>query len=53
VLGGGFGEGLLEGADEVCIGGFEGMLLGDRGSLVILSAFLVAHISCEAAWAYL
>jgi hypothetical protein len=28
VLGGGFGEGLLEGADEVCIGGFERMLLG-------------------------
>jgi hypothetical protein len=28
VLGRGFGEGLLEGADEVCVGGFEGMLLG-------------------------
>jgi len=28
VLGGGFGEGLLEGADKVCVGGFEGMLLG-------------------------
>jgi len=28
VLGGGFGEGLLEGANEVCVGGFEGMLLG-------------------------
>ena len=28
VLGGGFGEGLLDGADKVCVGGFEGMLLG-------------------------
>ena len=28
VLGSGFGEGFLEGADEVCVGGFEGMLLG-------------------------
>ena len=28
MLAGGFGEGLLEGADEVCVGGFEGMLLG-------------------------
>lgn len=33
VLGGGFGEGLLEGADEVGVGGFQGMLLGGRGSL--------------------
>lgn len=28
MLAGGFEEGLLEGADEVCVGGFEGMLLG-------------------------
>jgi len=28
VLGSGFGEGFLEGADEVGVGGFEGMLLG-------------------------
>jgi hypothetical protein len=41
VFAGGLGEGLLEGADEVCVGGFEGMLLGSRGSLVYLSALPV------------
>ena len=28
VLGSGLREGFLEGADEVCVGGFEGVLLG-------------------------
>jgi len=36
VLGRGFGEGFLEGADEVCVGGFEGMLLGGGCGLVEL-----------------
>ena len=38
VLGGGFGEGLLEGTDEVRVGGLEGMLLGSGGRLIYLSA---------------
>jgi hypothetical protein len=38
VLGGGLGEGLLQGADEVGVGGFEGMLLSAGGSLVYSSA---------------
>jgi hypothetical protein len=33
VLGGGLGEGLLEGADEVGVGGLEGVLLGVGGGL--------------------
>jgi hypothetical protein len=35
VLGGGSGEGLLEGADEVGVGGFEGVLLGVGGGLEV------------------
>jgi len=43
VLAGGLGEGLLEGADEVCVGGFEGMLLGSGGSLEY-------RLACLATW---
>jgi hypothetical protein len=35
VLGGGLGEGLLEGADEIGVGGLEGVLLGVGGGLQV------------------
>lgn len=46
VLGGGFGEGLLEGADEVGVGGLEGVLLGVGGGLDNVSVREVRLSGC-------